>query len=238
MSLDLGRLEKVRDLGSGILQARCPSCAETGSDKAGEHLRIYPDDRFGCCVHPGDREHRQRIFALAGDKSPRTFTVKVSAARPAPTTATSIAASLAIPARTLRTPISKSQPSEKTASQASQLSDTEPQYVQCTYFRTLRTPSSNPRAYARQEELPIHDYAHIYKDSATGVLSVLSKKEAAKGDQPAEPAPKEVRMPYITPGGDLVIPFDSPERFHYWKPGGQSLKKTLSEITLLEPDPT
>jgi len=23
-------------------------------------------------------------------------------------------------------------------------------------------------------------------------------------------------LPYLTPGGTLVIPFDSPERYHWW----------------------
>jgi len=55
VSLDVRLLEKVRELASGIVQARCPACAEGGSDRAGEHLRLYPDGRFGCCVHPKDR---------------------------------------------------------------------------------------------------------------------------------------------------------------------------------------
>ena len=67
MSLNLNKLEKVRKLENGIVQARCPACAEGGNDRAGEHLRIYPDGRFGCCVHPKSGEHRKRIFALAGD---------------------------------------------------------------------------------------------------------------------------------------------------------------------------
>src|SRR3954453_9145636 len=77
MSLDVNRLEKVRDLGRGEVQARCPACAESGADRKGEHLRIYPDGRFGCCVHPKDKGHRSRIFVLAGDKTPRRFTVRV-----------------------------------------------------------------------------------------------------------------------------------------------------------------
>src|SRR5512140_1333433 len=67
MSLDVKKLEKVRELANGVTQARCPACAEGGGDKRGEHLRIYPDGRYGCCVHPKDGEHRKRIFALAGD---------------------------------------------------------------------------------------------------------------------------------------------------------------------------
>ena len=41
--------------------------------EAGEHLRIYPDGRFGCCVHPKDGDHRKRIFALVGRAQARDF---------------------------------------------------------------------------------------------------------------------------------------------------------------------
>jgi hypothetical protein len=75
-------LENVRTLDGGIVQARCPACAEDGQDRKGEHLRILPDGRFGCCVHPKDGDHRKKIFALAGCKlhlpsSPGTFAVRV-----------------------------------------------------------------------------------------------------------------------------------------------------------------
>ncbi len=69
MSLDLSKLEKVVDLSNGMKRARCPACAESGNDKTGVHLRVYPDGRFGCCVHPKDKEHRKRVFALAGERS-------------------------------------------------------------------------------------------------------------------------------------------------------------------------
>ena len=77
MSLNLNKLEKVRKLENGIVQARCPACAEGGNDRKGEHLRILADGRFGCCIHPKDGDHRKRIFALAGDRTPGTFTVRV-----------------------------------------------------------------------------------------------------------------------------------------------------------------
>jgi hypothetical protein len=54
MSLDTAKLEKVRELASGVLQARCPACAEDGGDRKAEHLRVYADGRYGCCVHPKD----------------------------------------------------------------------------------------------------------------------------------------------------------------------------------------
>ena len=79
MSLNLEKLEKVRKLADGGVQARCPACAEGGNDRTGEHLRIQADGRFGCCVHPKDREHRKRIFALAGDRQRQEIRVKVAA---------------------------------------------------------------------------------------------------------------------------------------------------------------
>ena len=37
------------------------------------------------------------------------------------------------------------------------------------------------------------------------------------------------RDPHLTPGGTLVIPFDSDPKYHWWK-GGQSVKQTLTEV--------
>lgn len=199
MSLDVRQLEKVRELASGMVQARCPACAEGGSDKAGEHLRIYPDGRFGCCVHPKDAEHRKRIFALAGDKSPRSFTVKAVSGKAAAAPAKSVAASLTGFFRTVRTPVSTPV-------------STSPQTEED--FRTLRTPLLNPRTHGREGVMG--DETLMFKDSENGVLSVLA-------------APKKERLPYLTPGGVLGIPFDSPERFHWWR-GGQSIAETRREV--------
>jgi hypothetical protein len=37
-------------------------------------------------------------------------------------------------------------------------------------------------------------------------------------------------LPYINDQGDLVIPFDCPERYHYWKNGALTLSKILEEL--------
>ena len=37
-------------------------------------------------------------------------------------------------------------------------------------------------------------------------------------------------LPYLTPGGTLVIPFDSDPKYHWWKPGGQSVKQTRADV--------
>ncbi len=36
--------------------------------------------------------------------------------------------------------------------------------------------------------------------------------------------------PYVTSFGTLIIPFNSDKKYHYWKPGGQSLCDTLREL--------
>jgi hypothetical protein len=208
MSLNVSKLEKVRELAGGIVQARCPACAEGGNDRSGEHLRIYPDARFGCCVHPKSGEHRKRIFALAGDKSPRQFTAKVASTKTTGPELRSVSAALT-GFRTLRTPIIESVTTESKASQVSPAADSDGVYLQSEYFRTLRTPLSNPRAYAREN-------MYMCKDLESGVLPVLPAK----------------RLPVLTPGGDLSIPFDSPERYHWWKLDGnrQSVAETLKEV--------
>jgi len=210
MSLDMKKLEKVRELANGVTQAQCPACAEGGGDRKGEHLRIYPDGRYGCCVHPKDAQHRKRIFALVGSLRPATargqFTVRVvtttKPAEPARSVREALACGhqLAGEVRTLRTGNSVSVSTDEGSNGD---------------FRTLRTPISNPRAYGREES----DHANIYKDCENGVLSVLSPEETTATRQ---------RLPFFTADGTLSIPFDSPERYHWWKPDGQRL--TVKEI--------
>src|SRR5512136_1443079 len=104
MSLDVQKLEKVRELANGVTQARCPACAEGGGDRKGEHLRIYPDGRYGCCVHPKDREHRKRIFALAGVRKPGTLTLRLKTPPAVPATRSVKAALAGFDSGTLGTP--------------------------------------------------------------------------------------------------------------------------------------
>jgi hypothetical protein len=220
MSLDLKQLELVRELANGVVQARCPACAEAGGDRAGEHLRIQADGRFGCCVHPKDGGHRKRIFALAGDRTPRSFTVKVNSNRMATPIARSVAAALTGFGRTLRTAKTESETSGREASQVSQLH----QSLADLSFRTLRTAISHPRAYARED----HICVHTCKDLERGVLSVLTAEDWRRR-HPTAPIDENGRpLPYVRSSGTLVIPFDSDERFHYWK-GGQSLALTRQE---------
>jgi hypothetical protein len=63
-------------------------------------------------------------------------------------------------------------------------------------------------------------------DQAEGVGEVGEKvpEMAATAAQPERP-----KKPHFTPGGTLVIPFDSDPKYHWWK-GGQSVKKTIAEL--------
>lgn len=69
--IDKSKLENVSEKGDGRITARCPACAETGGDKSGNHFFMSSDGKFGCVVNPKDegKDHRKRIFAIAGIKS-------------------------------------------------------------------------------------------------------------------------------------------------------------------------
>lgn len=69
MALDLNLLEKVRHHACGKVTARCPACAESGGDRTGNHLAIFPSEAYACAACPDDGGHRKRIFALAGIRS-------------------------------------------------------------------------------------------------------------------------------------------------------------------------
>jgi hypothetical protein len=78
MSLNISKLENVCTRVNKTT-ARCPACAEAGSDRTGDHLVIQADGRFGCVVCSGDSaeaiEHRKRIFALCGDREIKPLTI-------------------------------------------------------------------------------------------------------------------------------------------------------------------
>ena len=226
MSLDVAKLEKVRELAGGIVQARCPACAEGGNDRSGEHLRIYPDGRFGCCVHPKDGEHRKRIFALVGVRKPGNFSLRLNTPS-ALSPAQSVKAALTgFTARTVRTPFSESVTTEFKASQVSQDSDRCQTDLQSKYFRTVRTAFLHPYAYAREDTTNIDTPVYMCKDLASAVLPVLTGFEGEAG---LPPSVAGEHLPFLTAGGTLSIPFDSPERYHWWR-GGQSVAATLAEV--------
>lgn len=208
MSLDLAKLELKRDLPGGVVQARCPACAESGGDRKGEHLRVYPDGRFGCCVHPKDGEHRKRIFALAGCRKPRAFSVRV-AKLPNAAGCQSVKAALAGErVGTLGT--------AKSGLVAACPSSANGGELDLPGFGTLGTVNLKLRACARGDT---PNSIEELKDSETAVPSVLLAV-LPDGHQSPE------KLPYLTAAGTLVIPFDSPERYHWWKPDGERLTVT------------
>ena len=60
------------------------------------------------------------------------------------------------------------------------------------------------------------DFQEKLKDSESAVPGVPS-------------VPNGERLPFLTADGTLSIPFDSPERYHWWK-NGQSVAATLAEV--------
>lgn len=219
MSLDVAKLEKVRELAGGLVQARCPACAEGGHDRSGEHLRIYPDGRFGCCVHPKDGEHRKRIFALVGCKSHGPAAGKVTLRIKTPS---------AVPvARSVKAALTTFDGGTLGTAKGGLVSPT-PQMAagvesESAEFGTLGTVEVKLRACARVDSPTTNiDTPHFLgelKDLETVVPNVPLAKLPVTGE----------KLPFITAGGDLSIPFDSPERYHWWK-GGQSIAETLAEV--------
>jgi hypothetical protein len=210
MSLDRTKLQKVRELASGGLQAQCPACAEAGRDRTGEHLRISPEGKFGCCVFPGDSEHRKRIFAVAGEHGPKAIKVRVASAKTAEPMQLDLLGRLG---RVF------SSPSE------CQVSDTDDSGTlgTTTYSLRVREESEKDQIYIRKlidnrTSVPNVPTIEPCQQSETGVPSV-----------PVLPGRGSVRLPYLTSAGDLVIPFSSPERYHWWK-GGQSVRRTKQEL--------
>ena len=231
MSLNLTKLEKVRHLANGAVEARCPACAEGGHDRKGEHLMIKPDGRFGCCAHPKDREHRKRIFALAGDTAPRSIKVR-SAVKVAGSAVQSgmlgrlgrvFASAVRVDNGPDATDGVIEVQSDLDESRTPRTGETKCVQDEQQESRTLRTPLSF--LSVREKEIEKDENTPTLKDYREGVRSVRAvplQIELGEGV-------RAVRIPYFTPGGTLVIPFDSPARFHWWK-GVQSLAETRAEV--------
>ena len=206
MSLQIDRLEKVRTTGGGQIYARCPACAEGGGDTSGQHLTIYPDGRFGCCVNPGDKPHRKRIFALVGRKK----SLPVITARPPPRT---VRQSIRVEMTPMKLPVPLTKPDPDLKTPVPGVPEMK-SGINLPPVGTLGTPGLNTRGYSRKKSIT---YApSIYGGTDLPVPSVPG-------------VPDQSPKPYIDADGNLRIPFDSPERYHWWK-GGRSITETLSEI--------
>jgi hypothetical protein len=232
MSLNLSKLEKVRYLAKGSVEARCPACAEGGHDRKGEHLLIKPDGRFGCCANPKDREHRKRIFALAGDTAPRSIKVKPPAVKvAAPAVMSGVFGRLG---RVFASPAK----ADNSSDASDGVGKVQPEL---DGFRTLRTGETESSQDEQSESRTFRTPPNIYTCGAENQdrdVCIEIQGVPVRASVPSEPGPRlveseqgvrGVRMPYLTPGRTLVIPFDSAERFHWWK-GGQSVAETRAEV--------
>ena len=219
MSRDVAKLEKVRELAGGIVQARCPACAEGGNDRSGEHLRIYPDGKFGCCVHPKDTEHRKRIWALVGVRKPGTFSLRLKSPPALP------------PAQSLKAVLTHRTP--RTGKTESETSVPTVPTTPSDESRTPRTGIVKSRARAREDSstpnIDTGDFLMKLEDLGSGVRAVRSLQTDTAV---LPPSAAGERLPFLTAGGDLSIPFDSPGRYHWWKPDGERLtvSETLTEV--------
>ncbi len=59
-----------------------------------------------------------------------------------------------------------------------------------------------------------------------GQIVTLAEEKAKKliGDGKIRP------VPYFDHNGTLIIPFDSPQKYHWWNRNGQSIKDTLRDL--------
>ena len=220
MGLQIDRLEKVRTTGGGLIHARCPACAVESGDTKGEHLIIYPDGRFGCCVNPGDKQHRKRIFALVGEATKRQVKPVVVVRKASATQSARQWKVVNVAMPPLQPPTSHD-PKPPVPSVPEAKSGSSPPLV-----GTLGTPFFNLRAL---QEKTGHTHIHTY-----GSLEHPSQasQPTSNGEDlklPVPSVPNQSPKPYIDTDGNLRIPFDSTDRFHWWK-GGQPIAETLREV--------
>jgi len=221
MSLNLNKLEKVVDLGDGGKRARCPACAEGRQDRKGEHLRIYPDGKFGCCVFPGDPEHRKRIFVLAGEHRPSGIKVRVAAAKTGESVQSGLFGRLG---RVFRSP----EPILKQADASDACCEVEPVSQEA---RTPRTGDSESDATliddSRTGRTGVQN-SRVYPEKVLVVDNNMSTLKEFSGDVRSVRDDKP-EFPHLLTDRTLAIPFNSPDRFHWWK-GGQSIAETRAEV--------
>jgi hypothetical protein len=217
MSLNKQKLQNVRDLDGGGLKARCPACAEAGQDRKGEHLRISADGKFGCCVFQGDSQHRKRIFALAGEHAPKEIRVRVSA----PKTIQSV--QLDLLGRLGQVFSNPTDGQDKTAQEVGTSGTGDQKSCACSNDEPESDRYIHKLIGSEQPvpSVPVEKAVQSRAESETAVPTVPVLP--GRGNAPAE-------LPHLLSDGTLRIPFNSPERYHWWKAGGQSLRETLAEL--------
>ena len=223
MGLQIDLLEKLRTIDGGRIQARCPACAESGGDTKGQHLVVYPNGSFGCCIYPGDKQHRRQIFALVGKKKSIPVITVRKASRDQPARQwTSVSVTMTLPAPPTAANPELPVPSVPEMKSGNRLPPAG----------TLGTLISYSRAHTGREGITCAPYIE-----GRGVLPVPSVPEPSNNKDSETPVPsvpnqslalKGPRL-FIDSSGGLVIPSNSPARYHYWK-GGQSVDETLNEI--------
>ena len=223
MGLQIDLLEKLRTIDGGRIQARCPACAESGGDTKGQHLVVYPNGSFGCCIYPGDKQHRRQIFALVGKKKSIPVITVRKASRDQPARQwTSVSVTMTLPAPPTAANPELPVPSVPEMKSGNRLPPAG----------TLGTLISYSRAHTGREGITCAPYIE-----GRGVLPVPSVPEPSNNKDSETPVPSVPNQslalkgprPFIDSSGGLVIPSNSPARYHYWK-GGQSVDETLNEI--------
>jgi hypothetical protein len=209
MPLDPAKLSQIRDRPGGGFQARCPACAEDGHDKDGTHLWVKADGRFGCCVHPKDTGHRKRIWKLAGKSERRALSVQLPTLKPLATVRIHRAGLAEFMTRSAKQP--------EPATSADEQMKTPPQPT---------TPESDGMVtddlFAGRPGRVSQSLARTRGRTRTCVQGLEEPVRAVR-------AQSRPILPHLTGAGDLVIPFDAPERYQWWK-GGQSIAQTRAEL--------
>lgn len=218
MSLDLSKLEKLVHLADGAKRARCPACAQTGNDRKGEHLLVHPDGKFGCCVFPGDRVHRKLIFALAGSQSPTAIRVRVKVPKSNDTGEKDILGQLG---RVFASSEAKTEIREKSGERR----ETQP------ISKTVRTPRTPQLLLTRKGNTvngseSENEAIEEFNEGVRSVRKTETSKDLIK--ETGGVVGNKQHCPFLLADGTLVIPFDSPEKFHWWK-GGQLVSETRAE---------
>jgi hypothetical protein len=223
MSLDLNKLERLVELGGGAKQARCPACAESGQDRKGEHLKIYSDGKFGCCVFPKDHEHRKRIFALAGERGRRAIKVRVAEAKPTAPIQSAILGRLGRVFQSAEAEIQR--PESPDASDG--MSQVESKAEEA---RTARTAADDSGQFSLDYSRTARTPSSLLTREAEHTVNREPYNKLIEFGQPVRSVREEKqRQPHFLGDGTLVIPFESDERFHWWK-SGQSVAATLAEV--------
>lgn len=58
----------------------------------------------------------------------------------------------------------------------------------------------------------------------------MSAHADKSGEASSTPTSENLPRPYLKADGTLVIPHNSDPKYHWWKPGGQSVDKTRAEF--------